>query len=509
MNDQKYLIDTNVFIGLEDNQELSPDLSALTALAAKHKVGLFVHEAATDDITRDKNSQRRQISLSKVNKFQRLHKVHGLTEEKLAQLFGPLPKHNDVVDATLLYALRQGAADFLVTEDRGLHERTRRNAPELARRVLFVADAVSLLKTSFEPVSVNVRFVEAVEAYQIPLDDPIFDSLREGYEEFNQWWQRTCVPQHRKCWVVFDEGIAGIVVRKDEFAGKTDAKIPAEKILKICTFKVRPEKRGIKLGELLLKQVFWFAQSNAYDLVYVTTFPTQQALIDLLEYYGFENTHTNDRGEFVYEKRFSQAKLVGATNDSLFDLARLNYPRFVTGPEVPAYGVPIKERYHDQLFAELKKQGDLFETLGLGDGPKRPGNTIRKVYLCRAQANLTTPGALLFFYKGVSENLPSQSMTAVGIFEDMALAHSAQALRVLAGGRSVYSDADIVGWNASEARPVKVINFLLATYIVPAIGLRQLQTDGIFRGQPPQSIFSLDAAKAKTILKHAKLGPNL
>ena len=175
-----------------------------------------------------------------------------------------------------------------------------------------------------------------MEAYCIPLEDPIFDSLRDGYEEFNQWWRETCIPQHRKCWVVLDEGIAGIVVRKDEFAGRTDATIPAEKILKICTFKVRPEKRGIKLGELLLKQVFWYAQSNSYDLVYVTTFPTQQALIDLLEYYGFEKTHTNERGEIMYEKRFSQHKLVRVESVSLFDLARLNYPRFVTGPEVPA-----------------------------------------------------------------------------------------------------------------------------------------------------------------------------
>jgi ribosomal protein S18 acetylase RimI-like enzyme len=511
MSDQKYLIDTNVFIGLEDNQELSPELSALTALAAKHRVGLFVHEVSTDDISRDKDRQRRQISLSKVNKFQRLHKVHGLTEKELARLFGPLHKQNDVVDATLLHALRQGAADFLVTEDRGLHERPRRYAPELERRVLFVADAVSLLKTSFEPVSVSVRFVQQVEAYQIPLDDPIFDSLREGYDEFDQWWKKTCVAQHRKCWIVFDGGIAGIVVRKDERAGKTDAKTPAEKILKICTFKVRPEKRGIKLGELLLKQVFWFAQNNAYDLVYVTTFHTQEALIDLLEYYGFKRTYTNERGEFVYEKRFSRTKLARNGNASLFDLARLDYPRFVSGPDVPAYGVPIKERYHDQLFAELKStdQGDLFEAQGLGDGPKRPGNTIRKVYLCRSQTNLTIPGALLFFYKGCSANLPSQAMTAIGIFEDMNLARSAHDLRVLAGGRSVYSDADIVGWDASDGRPVKVINFLLAGYIEPPVGLKQLQTEAVLPAHPPQSIFSLDAARTKSILQHAQLGFDL
>jgi len=61
--------------------------------------------------------------------------------------------------------------------------------------------------------------------------------------------------------------LAGIVVRKDERPGDTDAKLPGDKILKVCTFKVRPESRGIKLGELLLKNVLWFAQRNRYDIV--------------------------------------------------------------------------------------------------------------------------------------------------------------------------------------------------------------------------------------------------
>ena len=101
--------------------------------------------------------------------------------------------------------------------------------------------------------------------------------------------------------------------------------------------------------------------------------------------------------------------------------------------------------------------------------------------------------------------MPSQAMTAIGIFEDMKPAGSAQELRVLAGGRSVYSDADIVAWEASETRPVKVINFLLAGYIEPAIGLKQLQAEGIFQAHPPQTIFSVDPPKAEVLLQQAKL----
>ncbi len=250
MSTQTYLIDTNVIIGLEDNHQVQPAFAALLSVAAKYRVDVMVHEAARDDIARDKDGQRRAISLSKLDKFQALKKVRGLTVEDLKARFGPLNRPNDIVDATLLDALDRNAADFLVTEDRGLHERARRFSPELGRRVLFAADAVQLLKITFEPVEAPVRYVEEVSANEIQLTDKIFDSLREDYDGFDGWWRDKCVRERRQCWAVFDEGLAGLIVRKDETAATTDAVTKVPKILKVCTFKVRPEKRGVKLGEL-------------------------------------------------------------------------------------------------------------------------------------------------------------------------------------------------------------------------------------------------------------------
>lgn len=507
MSIQTYLIDTNVIIGLEDNHTVKPAFAALLQIASRHKVDVLVHEAARDDIGRDKDKARRRISLSKLDKFQTLGKVRGLTDENLEAEFGSLRKPNDVVDATLLHALHINAADFVVTQDRGLHERARRHSPELERRVLYVPDAVQLLKTTFEPVETPVRHVEEVEANTIPLGDPIFDSLREDYPPFDEWWSKKCVRQRRSCWVVYDDGLAGLIVRKDEDAKDTDATQKLGKILKICTFKVRPENRGVKLGELLLKKVFWFAQINKYDLVYITTYHTQVALIDLLEYYGFVHTHTKDDGELVYEKRFSSDRLEAA-GENIFKLDRLNYPRFVTGPAVRAFGVPIKEAYHDTLYPDLKgtpQQSDLFEGPGF-HGPKRPGNTIRKVYLCRAPSNLGPAGSLLLFYKGKSKLPPSQAITAVGIFEEAALADSTKELMRLTGGRSVYSEAELSDWDASPERPVKVINYLLAGYIDPPISLEELQRGGVFVGHPPQSIFEIERKELEQLLARLNLG---
>jgi GNAT superfamily N-acetyltransferase len=411
------------------------------------------------------------------------------------------------VDATLLHAVEIGAADFLVTQDRGLHDRARRRSTELARRVLFIPDAVQLLRTTYEPVEAPIRYVDEVSAHTIPIEDTIFDSLREGYPAFNDWWKNKCVKERRACWVVEDEGIAGLVVRKDETGANTDASQKFGKILKICAFKVRPEKRGIKIGELLLKKVFWFAQRNYYDLVYITTFEDQFSLIDLLEYYGFVSSGMNANGERVYEKIFSHEKLTAPEDQSLFDAHRLNYPRFVTEPNVEAFGIPIRESYHDTLYPDLRDhpQLDLFESAQMVGGPRRPGNTIRKVYLCRAPSNLGPPGSLLFFYKGLSQNPPSQAMTAVGVLEDVLLARSTTDLVHMTGGRSVYSERALINWDASPARPVKVINYLLAAYIEPPIALRVLMKLGVVRSHPPQSTYRINEPAVQTLLSKAKL----
>ncbi|WP_419728144.1 hypothetical protein [Lichenicola sp.] len=504
MSAPNYLIDTNVFIGLEDQSEVSPNFAALLQLAARHGVGIFIHAAAVDDIERDKNVNRRQVSLSKIKKFQIIVKVRDLKKDALSAEFGPLSKVNDVVDATLLHSLRLGVADFVITEDRGLHERARRYAPELADRVLYVADAVLLLRSSYEPIDVPLRYVEEVEAHSIPQTDPIFVGLRDDYPGFDQWWRNKCVQPMRKCWVVVDGGsLSGLVVRKDEHTDDTDARLPGKKILKICTFKVSPEQRGVKLGELLLKQILWFSQSNKYDVVYLTTFARQATLIDLLVYYGFRHTYTKKNEELVYEKPMGIDALQPVFGVSSFDLARQNYPRFHLGPSVKAYTIPIQEAFHDALFPELADHSQL--VLFGNSQPKTPGNTIRKVYLCRAPALMEDPGAVIIFYKGKSVMRPSQAVTAVGIFEDMTLAYSTEHLRQLAGGRSVYSEVQLKLLDARPESPVKVINFLLARHIVPAVTLQDLRRDKILSAHP-QAIASLDVAKTREVLKRGCMG---
>jgi hypothetical protein len=60
---------------------------------------------------------------------------------------------------------------------------------------------------------------------------------------------------------------------------------------------------------------------------------------------------------------------------------------------------------------------------------RTPGNTIRKVYLCRAKITLLRPGDLVFFYMSKDEAyVASQSITTVGVVEQVANVMSAEEL---------------------------------------------------------------------------------
>lgn len=250
--------------------------------------------------------------------------------------------------------------------------------------------------------------------------------------------------------------------------------------------------------------MFWYLQKNKYDLAYLTTYTNQYSLRRLIEYYGFSEVGKNKSEELIYERRFSSKKLSRKPGENLFEVDRKNYPRFVIDNKAYGFIIPIKEKYHDILYPDLRQQLSFFEFKN-GESA-RPGNTIRKVYLCRAPSVLSDPGSILFFYKSKSESPPSQAVTALGILESVALAKSVKELMRLAGGRSVYSKEELmILWNENPGKPVKVINYLLVSYIESPIRLTELIQMSLLKGVP-QSICGIkDNLLLRKILKRSRL----
>lgn len=495
MAGSRLLLDTNIFIALEDPKIVPTHVAALAQKASLHGLSLFLDEACVEDIKRDRNPERRATTLSKLSKFPLLADVaHRSLETQIAR-FGQARDNNDRCDALLLDTLELGVVDFLVTEDAGIHRRAEKAG--LRGRVLTVQEALTWVQRTYEPKEFSLPYIVAHKAHQISLDDPLFESLREDYPGFDAWFAG-CRRDHRDCWTVEIDGqLAGLVIRKVETHAQALTVHPGPRILKICTLKMKTEFQGEKFGEQLLKKVLWFAQGNGYDLVYVTVFPKHELLISLLQTYGFEITKKLDRDELMMERPMLTGALPPLA-DARGALAAdfKTYPRYFDGDAVQKHVVPMQADFHRILFPEIADTPTLplfpldSYLMRTGGGQDRtPGNTIRKVYVCRSPIRSLSSGDLLLFYLSKTGDLArSQTLTTVGVVEQVRLADSATELLRLVGRRSVYSRETLESMRPSAESPVLVIDFILNGHFAPPVTLDYLLERGVFVERPPQSI---------------------
>jgi hypothetical protein len=102
----------------------------------------------------------------------------------------------------MLAAVAATAVDYLVTDDGRLRARARRAG--LAENVLPLAEAVQLLRDlSPRPLSPPPA-VEQVLSYQLDPRDPIFESLRDDYPDFDSWFAGVR-KEHRPAWIIRDD----------------------------------------------------------------------------------------------------------------------------------------------------------------------------------------------------------------------------------------------------------------------------------------------------------------
>jgi hypothetical protein len=202
---------------------------------------------------------------------------------------------------------------------------------------------------------------------------------------------------------------------------------------------------------------------------------------------------------------------------NLFDSDRSHYPRFDDGPDVRKFCVPIRPDYHRRLFPEIAFAAELplfpHQTVGLllPRGQERtPGNTIRKVYLCRAKITRLRPGDLLFFYMSKDDTYAfSQSVTTVGIVEQVVEGASSDDLIRHTAKRSVFTADSLHAVNPSASAPVKMIDFLLGGHIEPAVSLDTLVRTRVFCNRPPQSISELTEERYAALKPYVALGFDL
>jgi hypothetical protein len=457
----------------------------LVRLANEQGHLLCAAPATRDNLLEGRDPKRRAQRLAELGKFHLLEEAP--LEQQLINLAGDShPGTNDHRDLRVLAALHVGAATHLITEDGRLRRRAARAG--LGDATLSVSEAVELL-TGFAPGrSAPPPRVTAPATYTLNADDPIFCSLRDDYDDFDEWFAKVRA-QHetRTCYLVSEsDGYAALALLKPEPECEYELQQP---VSKITTFKVRPESAGTKYGELLLKAILPDAHRDGVASLYVEALPKHDRVIDFLSDFGFTDSgHRSSRGEFVMCKSLSPAADVGDLDDLQFHVAY--GPPALRGRQ-DMYVVPIIPTWHDQLFPEQAPSRRRAEQLALFDVAQPPlthpwGNALRKAYICRSNTQTIAAGDTLLFYRSVD----TQGVTALAIVEDVLRSASADDVVRFVGRRTVYTPDEIAGL-CRGVRGALALRFRQDRFVVPPWGLTELRLAGVLKAWP-QSITRLN-----------------
>ncbi len=249
--------------------------------------------------------------------------------------------------------------------------------------------------------------LEYMRFADVNLEDPFFDSLKESYQEFPDWFRRKA---EEKAYVFYRDdtrAIDGFLYLKQEFHLLDDCspKLEAsgDSWLKIGTLKINAH--GTKLGERFIKKIFDYAITYGFQDIYVTVFEQHAPLVALFEKYGFikEATKTTKNGTEVVLTRRLHNRYSGIEN------IIKNYPivdwRGDSSFRPNYYLLSLYPEWHTRL---------LPDSILNNEDPKiiqdvSPTNSIHKVYLAamRGLEHLKR-GDVLFIYRTSDNQGPAK-----------------------------------------------------------------------------------------------------
>lgn len=411
----KILLDTNIIIHREANRIIEHEIGQLFNWIDKLHYEKYIHPITISEI---ENYQDKHV----VSTFSIKLDSYNLIKHQL-----PLSKdiqkvssqidvnENDINDTHLLNEIYEGRVDLLITQDKKIHLKANRLG--ISGKVFKIQSFLEKV-TSENPnlVDYNVLAVKKVDFAEVDITDNFFDSFREDYGEFNQWF----ISKFDKiCYVCYsDNNLTAFLYIKveDEKENYSEIKplFSRKKRLKIGTLKVI--SNGYKIGERFLKIVFDNAIQYKVDEIYVTVFdkrPEQVQLIEMLKDWGFteHGIKTTDNGdEIVFVRPFGKNLPVSIQNP------KISFPFF--SRKTRKYIVKIEPKYHTELFPDsINTRED--ETKYTENEPHR--NRIGKVYISHSKDRHLQSGDIIVVYR-IGETSPkkySSTVTSICIVEEV------------------------------------------------------------------------------------------
>lgn len=464
----KLLIDTNILINLEDNKVIETEFAEFYKLAISNKCSILYHpNAVPEDLSHDKDENRKTIILSKLKKYQRIENYGDPTNDFLSKVKNE--KINDKLDNLQLYQISIDYAEIFVTEDRGIHKKAK--SLNLSNRVLTIKKALELLEEKYRIVIPThpILKVSSIRQIKDKFESEFFDSLREDYgtTAFNNWLNK-CASQDRNCYylIVSDE-LRAILIYNVEKVEDHQLRGIFQDSLKICTLKVESSAFGIKLGELFLNKMFEYCINQKIGYLYLTVYEKQTHLIQLLLKFGFykeEFTNSQGKTEFKMIKALVRDKVSESEN------LITNHPFYNDDETINKYVIPIQPKFYRTLFKDGKHRNPTLFDSSPWSLNEIQGNTILKAYISNSKIKKLNKGDILLFYSSKER----QSIEPVGILEKCEIVDNIDELWNLVKKKTVFTRTQLEEM-LQEKNSLHVIIFRLVTYMKNEVNLARIK----------------------------------
>ncbi len=229
------------------------------------------------------------------------------------------------------------------------------------------------------------------------LEDPFFDSLREDYPGFNDWFSKKSESDETAYVSIEEDKIqAFLYIKKEEC--ESVGILPALPRMKIGTIKVC--ETGIRLGEGAIGIALWEWQKSDLSQIYVTVFEKHNSLIKILEDFGFVNGGMKGDELVLYKDKHNLS----------YKSPKSSFPYL--NPDFKRGGyLPLNAQYHDLMFqySELRNVKNSAEETALA-----ASNGITKTYIATPNSYLDyVPGDVIFAYRRAEEGVIKKYHSAV------------------------------------------------------------------------------------------------
>lgn len=453
----KALLDTNIIIHREAGRVVNQDIGILFKWLDKAKYQKCIHPITIGEINKNPNKDTVQTFNAKLDSYEKLKTVAPLADDvaRVAALFDVT--ENDKNDTLLVNELFNERVDVLISEDRKIHAKGREL--NISEKIFTIDSFLEKIVAEYpDLLDYNILGVTRKWFGEINLKDSFFDSFREDYVDFDQWFNRKANDAMAYITFIEDKLLSFLFMKvedeTEDYSNITPKFSPKQR-LKIGTFKVI--SNGLRLGERFLKVIFDNALRYKVDEIYVTIFDKREEqlrLIALLEDWGFfyyGNKTTKSGTELVYVRDFSPY--------FNFDDPRKSFPYL--SAQKRFFLVPIYPKYHSELlpdsYLRTESPKDYIES-------KPHRNALSKVYVTRSVERSARKGDILIFYRTADRGSAyyTSVITTIGIVEDLIDSIKDEKEFILkCRKRSVFTDEQLSEqWNYKPWSRPFILNFL-------------------------------------------------